>query len=779
MDLLIVESGAKSKTIQKYLGKGWIVAACNGHVQDLPTSRETKDGKKAMWACKSDTLPNPPWEWTENSERTIGRLISKAKEKKVEGVYIATDPDREGEFIAWRLEEIFREQGFNSIHRVTFNEITKPAVSAAIEVGGSVNTDLVSAAKVRRYMDRLVGFRASKFSRSWSLPAMGRVQTPTIGFVVERELEREAFVPLPYYAVFADAGGIRWNARFHDKDDDDAWVDDKGKFHSDRTNDENLAQSAFDALSKSNSLQLSSVEPGNYQRNPEPPFTTDTLLMRVGSEMGWNPRRTMRTAGELYNGGHITYIRTDSTRTNSSARQEIKDHIKESWGEEYLGKGVLGPDAKSDSTNVQDAHEAIRPTRVRVQNPEGISSDQARLYRLIWARFTGSQMSPSRYERLSMSAVAEGFNRHFTGVASWRVHSGWEAAFEGIRKEPATSPPTIDATVSSSISLDPAVDDDTPNPCLKEDETQPPSRYKQHSLVKMMKSEGIGRPSTYATTIEKLLRRKYMQEENGSLSPTVEGRTLWQEIVPYYNRDNSGGNGNLFSTEFTSEMEESLDGIESGDSNAAFVWNVFAEHFQSLHQVALDRKKLKPTPKQIAYFHRITDGMSDKEIGEYTGGKGLDELSGGEMRLILEVLTKERPQDTLPASKKQTDWIAALADSCKLTEAEACAHVELQSFSDLTGGRAGSASKLIEVLRELSKDVPRPASKKQINWITKMADKAGLTMTEACQLVDVKDASELTGSQGGTASKLISVLLSKTGGNKKQRGKKSDDSKSE
>ncbi|MEE2812380.1 MAG: type IA DNA topoisomerase [Candidatus Thermoplasmatota archaeon] len=779
MDLLIVESGAKSKTIQKYLGKGWIVAACNGHVQDLPTSRETKDGKKAMWACKPDTLPNPPWEWTENSERTIGRLITKAKEKNVSNIYIATDPDREGEFIAWRLEEIFREQGFNSINRVTFNEITKSAVQAAIDAGGSVNPRLVSAAKVRRFMDRLVGFRASKFSRSWSLPAMGRVQTPTMGFVVERELEREAFVPLPYYAVYAEAGGIRWNAKFHDKGDSDAWIDDKGKFHSERTNDNTLAQSAYDALNKAAAVTLDSVEPGTYQRNPDPPFTTDTMLMKVGSEIGWNPRRTMRIAGELYNAGHITYIRTDSTRTSAGAREEIKNHIKENWGEDYLGKGVVGPDAKSDSTNVQDAHEAIRPTQVVINNPDGLSSDQSRLYRMIWARFTGSQMSSSRYERLSMTAVADGFTRNFSGTASWRVHAGWEAAFEGIRKEPATSPPSFDTTVGSTVSLDPSDDEDSPNPCLKEDETQPPSRYKQHSLVKMMKSEGIGRPSTYATTIEKLLRRKYMLEENGSLVPTDEGRTLWQEIVPYYSRDESGGNGNLFSTEFTSEMEESLDAIEREESEAAFVWNHFSEHFQSLHQIALDKKKLKPTPKQSAYFDRITEGMSDKEIAAYTGGRGKDEMTGDEMRLILENLTKDRPQDTLPASKKQVDWIASLAEMCNLSEADACAHVELKSFSELTGGRSGSASQLIEVLRELSKDVPRPASPKQLNWITKMADKAGLTMTEACQLIGVNDSSELTGAQNGTASQLISILLEKTGGNKKRRGKKSGDSKSE
>ena len=481
MDMLIVESGAKSKTIQKYLGKGWIVAACNGHVQDLPTSRETKDGRKAMWASTAETLPQPPWEWTENSERTIGNLLTKAK--LCENIYIATDPDREGEFIAWRLVEIFRENGFNNVWRITFNEITKTAVQASIDARGNVNQNLVDAAKVRRFMDRLVGFRSSKFSRSWSLSSMGRVQTPTLGFIVDKELEREAFVPQPYFAVHADAGGLRWNARFHDKDDAEAWVDDKGKFHADRTNDAELAKQGYVAASEG--LTISTVEPGKFQRNPDPPFTTDTLLMKAGSEMNWNPRRTMKIAGELYNAGHITYIRTDSTRTNAAAREDIKTHIRETWGEDHIGKGVLGPDAKGGA-NVQDAHEAIRPTRPKINSPEGLTAEQARLYRLVWARFAGSQMTASQYERLSMTAEADGFSRPFAATASWRVHRGWEAAFEGIRKEPATAPPSFDAQPGTALTLD-SVSDDEENPTLREDETKPPSRYKQHSLVQKMK----------------------------------------------------------------------------------------------------------------------------------------------------------------------------------------------------------------------------------------------------------------------------------------------------
>tara|TARA_Y100001968_G_scaffold329053_1_gene377539 strand:- start:3397 stop:5742 length:2346 start_codon:yes stop_codon:yes gene_type:complete len=767
VDLLIVESGAKSKTIQKYLGKGWIVAACNGHVRDLPTSRQTKDGKKAMWASSVDNLPNPPWEWTENSERAIGNLLRKAQEKNVENIYIATDPDREGEFIAWQLELIFTEAGFENVWRVTFNEITKNAVQSAIDAKGGVNHNLVSAAKVRRFMDRLVGFRASKFSRSWSLPAMGRVQTPTLGFIVDKEIEREQFVPQPYFSVHADAGGLRWNARFHEKSDEGAWVDDKGKFHANRTNDSDLAQSAVQAVA--NGLTLSSVEPGQYKSNPDPPFTTDTLLMKAGSEMNWKPSRTMKVAGELYNAGHITYIRTDSTRTNAGAREDVKSFISQTWGEDHLGKGVVGPDVKGDAGNVQDAHEAIRPTKPAAQSIEGISSEQSRLYRLIWARFAASQMSQSQYERLSMSASASGFEKTFTATASWRVHRGWEAAFEGIRKEPAISPPSFDTSVGHELALD-SPDGEKSNPELVEDETKPPPRFKQHSIVQKMKGEGIGRPSTYAATITKLLSRKYVLEENGSLYPSDSGRTLWLEVAPFYDRSSHGIEGHLFGTEFTSEMESSLDEIELGNSQAPQVWHTFAEHFQGLHLSALEMKKQKPTPKQLDYFIRITSHLPDEEVNNFTGGKSANDMTGTEIREIIDQINQAHPAESQPASEKQLSWIASLAEGANLSESEACARVEAANFAELTGGRNGTASKLIESLRELASSTPREASEKQLNWIKSMVEKAELNESEACQLVEVENYSQLQGGSGGSASKLITILRKRTRG-KKSKGK--------
>ena len=254
--LVIVESGAKGKKIQAYLGSEYIVESCRGHVQDLPGRGypDRKQANKAMWASRSDALPEPPWAWTDHSgksaQNTIKSMIAKAKKKKVETIYIATDPDREGEFIAWRLAEIFSD--YNT-KRVTFNEVTKNAILEAIETPREVDMNLVNAAKVRRYMDRLVGYRASKFSRSWNLTSMGRVQTPTLGILVERELERMEFVPQPFYAVTVDSKNFNFKVRFHEKEDPQAWFDtstEKPRHHPDRTNDEELASIAVKEINK-------------------------------------------------------------------------------------------------------------------------------------------------------------------------------------------------------------------------------------------------------------------------------------------------------------------------------------------------------------------------------------------------------------------------------------------------------------------------------------------------------------------------------------------------
>ena len=745
MDLVIVESGAKAKTIQKYLGKNVIVRASNGHVQDLPNSG--KEGSKAVWPNKKSQLPEPSWSWTPRSENHIKRILSDSRRKKVERVLIATDPDREGEFIAWRLAELFSE--FREIKRITFNEITKDAIRQALNSAGVVDSKMVDAAKVRRFMDRLIGYRASRFSRSWNLSSMGRVQTPALGFVVKKEHEIANFISTPYWALQATAQGIDFRAKFHEKNDDDAWRDSKGKFDSHRTNVSDLASKGFSSLSKNGSIKVSKVSVKSYKRSPKAPFTTDTLLQTAGSRYSWKPSNTMRLAQGLYEAGHITYMRTDSTRTSSSSRQVAKEKITEIWGADQIGKGVVYAKKSSD----QDAHEAIRPTNPSVELPSGIDSSQAKLYRLIWARFIGSQMINSEWSSMKIEALTEGFPKPFDGDTKWRTSPGWESAFEKIDKKPLTSPPKPEIKENSILSLDGKEN----NPNLIEDETKPPARYTQHGLVALMKSEGIGRPSTYAATIKKLLDRKYCSDDRGRLKATSNGITLWDEVSPFYKQEDK----NLFSTDFTSEMESDLDKIETGSRDAAEVWETFLNYFRELHDNALKKKKEFPTKRQIQFYERLASLVSSEKLEEMLQGNDPLKYNSEMMGELIDSLMKETEGMSLPPTAKQVSFIKSLAENLEMNESQACELVSISSFEELSGGKSGSASTLIGKLKDLSDSKPRPTSVKQMNFVKNLANKAELDEESACKLVEVSAFSELSGGRSGTASKLISILQKK------------------
>ncbi len=745
MDLVIVESGAKAKTIQKYLGKNVIVRASNGHVQDLPNSG--KEGSKAVWPNKKSQLPEPSWSWTPRSENHIKRILSDSRRKKVERVLIATDPDREGEFIAWRLAELFSE--FREIKRITFNEITKDAIRKALESAGNVDSNLVDAAKVRRFMDRLIGYRASRFSRSWNLSSMGRVQTPTLGFVVKREHEISNFISTPYWALQATAQKIDFRAKFHDKNDEDAWRDSKGKFDSHRTNSTDLASEGFSQLTKNQTLKVIKTNVKSYQRSPKAPFTTDTLLQAAGSRYSWKPSNTMRLAQGLYEAGHITYMRTDSTRTSSSSRTVAKEKIIELWGLEQVGKGVVYAKKASD----QDAHEAIRPTNPSVELPSGIDSSQAKLYRLIWSRFIGSQMINSQWSSMKIEALTDGFTKTFDGDTKWRTAPGWELAFEKIDKKPLTSQPNPEIKENVILNLD----DKANNPNLIEDETKPPARYTQHGLVALMKSEGIGRPSTYAATIKKLLDRKYCNDNKGRLKATSNGMMLWDEVSPFYKQDNR----NLFSTNFTSEMELDLDKIETGSREAAEVWDNFVNYFRELHDNALKKKKEFPSKRQIQFYERLASLVASEKLEEILKGEDPLKCSSEKMGEIIDALMKETEGISLPPTAKQVSYIKSLAENLEMSEPQVCDLVSISSFEELSGGKSGSASNLIGKLKDLSDSKPRPPSIKQINFVKNLVKKADLDEESACKLVEISEYSELSGGRSGTASKLIAILQKK------------------
>ena len=749
---MILESGAKARTIKKYLGKGWIVDACNGHVQDLPTRGGTKQDNKAMWSSKEGELPNPPWSYTDRAEKIISKLRKKAQTNSVEEIYIATDPDREGEFIAWRLKEIFSD--YDSIYRVSFNEITNSAVQEAIESPRDIDMDLVDAAKVRRFMDRLVGFRCSRFSRSWNLASMGRVQTPTLGFIVERELERDAHVPIPYHSIKVDSNGVSFKVRFHEKDDDNAWKDDDGKHHPDRTFDGELAESAMEKIRHSDGLVLESVKEGKTNRKPQPPFTTESMLRAANGRMGWSIGRTNRVATALYQSGHITYIRTDSTRTSKAARDRIRSLIEKEYGSNHLGSGALGPDAKKGASNVQDAHEAIRPTQPEVKTLTDVDADQQSLYRLIWGRFAASQMSDSVRERRDLVAKASDLELQLYGTSSWRIHAGWEAVYSA-DKDVKTEPPAVGFELGTTWGFT----SNEENPLLTSDETKPPRRFTESSIIQEMKKADIGRPSTYLTTVGKLVDRGYVDKEGSSLIPTDQGRLLWIEVVPFYGSDeNSSGtiSEGLFTPRFTALMESSLDEVEDGDTSGAIVWHKFVTDFRNMHNIALELRKQKPTVKQLNFIINRTSRMSDDSKSELFQGKNIDELTGEDARRIIEELNNSSEGD-IPPSEKQMALIIRLADKNSVDLEPILTELGHNDLDELTGGRDGTASSLINKLIGIDKD--SPATEKQVATIKSMSENLEISIEDAMAIGEVTTIDEITKNEAsgliGTMKKMI------------------------
>ena len=751
MKLIILESKAKARTIKRYLGKGWMVEACNGHVQDLPSNAGTKDSSKALWASKPGELPNPPWMWTVRAESIVEKIISKASASGVKEVFIATDPDREGEFIAWRLKIIFSE--FPSVTRVSFNEITKQAVTDALNDPRTLDMDLVKAAMVRRFMDRLVGFRCSKFCRSWKLRSMGRVQTPSLGFVVERELEREAHVPKEYHSVFVDSNGVNLKVKFHEKTDSESWTGDDGKHHPDRTSNSKLAESAHDALRKSNSLRVESVDDGRVRRRPQPPFTTDTMLQSANSNLGWSISKTSSVASSLYQAGHITYIRTDSTRTNADARESIRDFISRKFGVNHLGDGV-GESDKSSKSKVQDAHEAIRPTDPNVEAIEP-NKDEAALYSLVWARFAASQMSDSVRQRRRVVMSCEDLDLPLFGTSSWRTHAGWEAVFSRYMSNVATKPPASGFKIGSAWAFD-------GEPTLTTDVTKPPRRFSESSIILQMKSAGIGRPSTYVSTVSKLVDRGYVDKDGRTLSPTSNGRLLWLDVVPHYNEDTLIVDG-LFTSEFTSSMEDRLDKIELGDADAATTWDEFVDVFRKMHNNALDRRRKKPTLRQLQYLDSMTSRMTEEEKREIIGIDDIGALSGDEIRGIIDSLSDQR-HGVLPASEKQVALIIRLADKLAIELDSFLNEQGIIELDSLTGGRDGTASDVIEKLIDL--DNSSPATEKQISTIRSMSENLALPVEEAVELVRSESIDTLAKMD---ASSLIDILKKRI--RSKRRGK--------
>ncbi|MBS6533584.1 MAG: type I DNA topoisomerase [Oscillospiraceae bacterium] len=576
-DLVIVESPSKAKTIGKYLGPGYEVKASMGHVRDLPKSKMSVD-------IEGGFIPN--YQPIKGKEDVISDLKKAAK--KSGRVYLATDPDREGEAISWHLKELLGIPD-DKTYRVTFNEITKKVVNESIASPRAIDQNLVDAQQARRILDRIVGYELSpllwkKIRRGLSA---GRVQSVATRLVVEREEEIRAFQPQEYWSIQADLGRVRPNlggfqAMFHGREK-------KMELHS-----EAEADAVIQAVS-GQPFTVSRVKRQDKLRNPAPPFTTSTLQQEASRKLNMTPARTMSIAQQLYEGvditgegtvGLITYMRTDSLRLSEEAIAAAKGFIEHRYGREYYPPQARHYKSKG---NAQDAHEAIRPSDVNLV-PEDIkkdlTSEQFRLYKLIWSRFLACQMASAVYDSVSIEAQSAGYT--FRASHSELKFSGFTAVYEEGRddEEEAPQSPLPDLREGEPLEL---------KGTRKEQHfTQPPARYSEATLIRALEEKGIGRPSTYAPTISTILNREYVVKEGRALRPTPLG-----EVVTGLMKDKFQ---DIVDPTFTAQMEEELDKVEEGSVDWKRVLSEFYEDFEAeLHKAEqeLDGERIK-VPDEVS-----------------------------------------------------------------------------------------------------------------------------------------------------------------------------------
>ncbi|MFZ5366234.1 MAG: type I DNA topoisomerase [Patescibacteria group bacterium] len=557
MDLIIVESPTKARTLSQFLGGNYQIVSTMGHIRDLPEKK---------FGIKTDKDFEPQYVLIPGKSEIIENL--KAKAKKADKIFLATDPDREGETIAWHVGQILREKDTKIlrakkkenhlisqypnilISRITFHEITKSAIEKALDSPRGIDMDLVSAQQARRILDRIVGYKLSPllwFKIRKGLSA-GRVQSVAVRLIVDREREIEKFVPVEYWEIYADLkkhlGGKLpeapvFSAKLGQKN---------GQKIEIRSKEE--ADGLVLELEKAG-YEVKDIEKREVQRFPSPPFTTSTLQQQGALRLGWPAKKTMRTAQDLYEKGLITYHRTDSTNIAKEAIFACRAYIKKTYGEEFL------PEApriyKTKSRVAQEAHEAIRPTDVGREVGSGkweVGSDEKRLYELIWKRFVACQMKEAIYDETKVSVLATGQVNHFLLEALGKIikFAGWltlygkgEGDEEGGRQLP-------ELNVGDDLDL------------MKIDPlqkfTQPPPRYNEASLIKTLEEYGIGRPSTYAPIISTIQERQYVEKIEGRFQPSPLGFAVNDFLVEYF--------PDIVDLAFTAHMEDDLDEVANG-----------------------------------------------------------------------------------------------------------------------------------------------------------------------------------------------------------------------
>jgi DNA topoisomerase-1 len=591
--LVIVESPAKAKTINKYLGKDFIVKASLGHIKDLPKRDLAVDVEHGF---------DPHYEVIEGKKKLVAELKSAAR--KVEDVYLAADPDREGEAICFHLqEELSEKKNGPRIYRVMFNEITKKAVLKAFEKPGQVDVNLVDAQQARRVLDRLVGYKISpllwdKVRRGLSA---GRVQTVALRVIVEREREIRAFLAKEYWTIDADLAASkppgpagRLTARLARINGETAEI--------------GSTEAAGDvvAVLEGAAYTVQSVATREKRRNPVAPFITSTLQQESARKLRFSVKRTMMLAQRLYEGvevgkesvGLITYMRTDSTRVSDDAVRDVRDFIGERFGPQYLPES---PNFYKSKKGAQDAHEAIRPTSMAYA-PEVVDKylqeDERKVYRLIWNRFVASQMMPALYDQTTIDVDAKGKNG---GDYLFRA-TGSVEKFDGFRKVYKEGKDQLDE------------DDEEEKhhlPLVKEGEqlrfrgirpeqhfTEPPPRYNEATLVKRLESDGVGRPSTYASIISTIQEREYVKKDGGRFTPTELGMVVIDLLLESFD--------DIFDVTYTARMEEELDAIEDGKIDWRVAMQEFYERFDK------DLKHAEEHMTNIKRMEKPTDLICEK-----------------------------------------------------------------------------------------------------------------------------------------------------------------------
>lgn len=565
MDLIIVESPTKAKTLSRFLGGDkYRVEATMGHVRDLP---ETKIG------IRVDKDFEPEYVVSAKKKETIDKLKKAAQ--KAEKIYLATDPDREGEAIAWHMASLLNSKQRPS--RITFHEITQKAINEALSKPGEINMNLVEAQTARRILDRLVGYKLSpllwqKIRKGLSA---GRVQSVAVRLIVEREKEIERFVPFEYWEISAllqkFVGGElpdapKFLAKLVKRNGEKVEIGNKEQ-----------ATEIVDELQKSG-YEIYAVDKKETKRNPYPPFTTSTLQQAGANRLGWSSKKTMSIAQGLYEQGLITYHRTDSTNLAIEAVDKTRDFIIKNFGGEYLPEKPIFYKTKSKSA--QEAHEAIRPTDVQTKSgEEKVIGDEGKLYDLIWKRFVACQMNPAVIEATTVTTQAAGDKNIYlleTRGATEKF-DGWRKVY-GKVEETDESGEKIEKLPEVSVGDELKMLEINPEQKF----TQPPPRFNEASLIKTLEELGIGRPSTYAPTISTIQDRNYVEKQERVFVPTALGVAVTEFLMEYFS--------DILDYQFTAKMEDDLDEIANGQKKRVPIlsefYTPFAEKLEGVKRVA-------------------------------------------------------------------------------------------------------------------------------------------------------------------------------------------------